>query len=59
MALALVHCSIEVDQGGILYARARLSLLSWERGSNVVLFMVTLGPLGTRPMAQALGLPFE
>ena len=28
-------------------------------GSHVVLFMVPLGPLGARPMAQALQLPFE
>ena len=30
MALALVRCSIEVDEGGTLYARARVSLVSWE-----------------------------
>ena len=31
MALALVHCSIEADQGGTLYARARVS---WEGGKS-------------------------
>ena len=59
MALALVRCSIEADQGGTVYARARVSLVSWEGGSHVVLFMVPLGPPSARPMAQALWLPFE
>ena len=31
MALALVRCSIEADQGGTPHARARISLVSWER----------------------------
>ena len=30
MALALVRCSIEADQGGTPHARARVSLVSWE-----------------------------
>ena len=30
MALALIRCSIKADQGGTLYARARVSLVSWE-----------------------------
>ena len=59
MALALIRCSIEADQGGTLYARARVSLVSWEGGSRVVLFMVPLGPPGAMPMAEALRLPFE
>ena len=59
MALALVRCSIEADQGGTLYARDRVSLVSWEDGIHAVLFMVLLGPPGTRPVAQALWLPFE
>ena len=62
MALALVRCSIEGDQGGTLHARARVSLVSlvsWEGGSHAVLFMVPLGPPSARPMAQALRLPFE
>ena len=42
-----------------MYARARISLVSWEGGSHVVLFMVPLGPPSARPMAQALQLPFE
>ena len=58
MALALVRCSIKVDQGGTLYAKARVSLVSWEGGSHAVLFMVPLGPTGARPMAQALRLSF-
>ena len=57
MALALARCSIKADQGGTLHARA--SLVSWEGGSHAVLFMVPLGPLGVRPMAQVLRLPFE
>ena len=56
MALALVRCSIEADQGGTPHARARVSL---EGGSHAVLFMVPLGPPSARPMAQALQLPFE
>ena len=59
MALALVRCSIEADQGGTLYVRARVSLVSWEGVSHAVLFMVPLGPPNARPMAQALRLPFE
>ena len=61
MTLALVRCSIEADQGlrGTLYARARVSLVSWEGGSHVVFFMVLLGLLGARPMGQALWLQFE
>ena len=59
MALALVCCSIEADQGGTLHARARVSLVSWEGRSHAVLFMVPLGPPDVRPMAQALRLPFE
>ena len=57
MALTLVRCSIEVDQEGTLYAKARVSLVSWEGGSHAVLFMVPLGPPSAR--AQALRLPFE
>ena len=59
MALALVRCSIEAEQGGTPYARARVSLVGWEGRSHALLFMVPLGPPGTRPMAQALRLPFE
>ena len=59
MGLALVRCSVEADQGGTLYVRARVSLGSWEGGSHVMLFMVPLGPPGARPMAQVLRLPFE
>ena len=59
VALGLICCSIEVDQGGTLYARARVSLVRWEGGSHVVLFMVPLGPPGARPMDQVLWLPFE
>ena len=49
MALALVRCSIEVDQGGTPHARARVSLVSWEGGSHALLFMVPLGPPGGGP----------
>ena len=59
MALALVRCSIEADQGGIPHARARVSLVSWEGRSHALLFMVPLGLPSARPMAQALRLPFE
>ena len=41
------------------YARARVSLVSWEGGSHVVLFMVPLSYPRARPMDQALQLPFE
>ena len=56
MAPVLVRHSIEADQGGTLYARTRVSLVSWEGGSHVMLFMVLLGPPGARPMAQVLRL---
>ena len=59
MALALVCCSIEADQGGTQHARARVILVSWEGRSHALLFMVPLGPPSVRPMAQALWLPFE
>ena len=59
MALALVRCSIEADQGGTPHARARVSLVSWEGRSHALLFMVPLGPPSARPVAQALRLPFE
>ena len=59
MALALVRCSIEADQGGTPHARARVSLVSWEGRSLALLFMVPLGLPSARPMAQALRLPFE
>ena len=59
MALALVRCSIEANQGGTLYTIARVSLVSWEGVSHAVLFMVPLGPPSARPMAQTLRLPFE
>ena len=59
MTLALVRYSIEVDQGGTVSARARVSLISWEGGSHAVLFMVLLGHPGARSMAQALRIPFE
>ena len=49
MALALVRCSIEVDQGGTPHARARVSLVSWD-GRIHVLFIVPLGLLSARPM---------
>ena len=56
MALVAVRCSIEADQGGTVYARARVS---WEGRSHALLFMVPLGLTSARPMAQALRLPFE
>ena len=59
MALALVRCSIEADQGGTPHARARVSLVSWEGRSHALLFMVPLGLPSARPVAQALRLPFE
>ena len=59
MALALVHCSIEADQGRTPHATARVSLIRWERRSHALLFMVPLGLPSARPMAQALRLPFE
>ena len=59
MALALVRCSIEADQGGTPHARARVSLVSWEGRSHALLFMVPLGLPSARPMDQALRLPFE
>ena len=59
MALALVRCSIEADQGGTPHARARVSLVSWEGRGHALLFMVPLGLPSARPMAQALRLPFE
>ena len=59
MALALVRCSIEADQGGTPHARARVSLVSWEGRSHALLFMVPLGLPSARPMAQALRLPNE
>ena len=59
MALALVRCSIEADQGGTPHARARVSLVSWEGRSHALLFMVPLGLPSARPMAQALRLPLE
>ena len=59
MALALVCCSIEADQGGTPHARARVSLVSWEGRSHTLLFMVLLGLSSAKPMAQALQLPFE
>ena len=59
MALVVVRCSNEVDHGGTVYARARVSLVSWEGRSHALLFMVPLGLPSARPMAQALRLPFE
>ena len=59
MTLVLVRCSIEANQGETMYARARVSLVSWDGGSHVVLFMVPLGASSARPMAQALQLSFE
>ena len=59
MALALVRCSIEADQGGTPHARARVYLVSWEGRSHALLCMVPLGLPSARPMAQALRLPFE
>ena len=59
MALALVRCSIEADQGGTPHARVRVSLVSWEGRSHALLFMVPLGLPSARPMAQALLLPFD
>ena len=56
MALSLVSCSNEADQGGTLYARARVS---WEGERHAVLFMIPLGPAGVKPMDQVLWLPFE
>ena len=59
MALALVRCSIEADQGGTLYARARVSSVGWEGGGHAVLFMVPFGHPSASPMAQALWLPSD
>ena len=62
MALVVVRCSIEANQGGTVYARARVSLVSlvsWEGRSHALLFMVLLGLSSERTMAQALRLPFE
>ena len=59
MALALVRCSIEADQGGSLHARAGLSLVSWEGGSHAALFMVPFDLPGARSTVQTLWLPFE
>ena len=59
MALALVRCSIEADQGGTPHARPRVNLVSWKGRSHALLFMVPLGLPSVRPMAQALQLPFE
>ena len=59
MALALVRCNSEADQGGTPHARARVSLVSWEGRSHALLFVVPLGLPSERPMAQALWLPFE
>ena len=59
MALALVRCNIEADQGGTPHARARVSLVSWEGRSHALLFMVPLGLPSARPVAQAPRLPFE
>ena len=50
MALDLVRCSIETDQGRTLYATVMVSLVSWE-GGHVVSFMVPFNPLGMKPMA--------
>ena len=38
MALALVRCSIEADQGGTPHARARVSLVSWEGGKSCIVY---------------------
>ena len=51
MALALVCCSIEANQRGTVYDRARVNLVSWEEGSHTMFFMVPLGDLGARSMA--------
>ena len=51
MTLALVRCSIEANQGGTVPARAKVSLVSWERESYAVFFMVLLGHPGARSMA--------
>ena len=61
MALVLVRCSIEADQGGTPYATAKVSLISWEGISNALLFMVPLGLTSARLMATctALRLLFE
>ena len=62
MTLVLVRCGTEVDQGVTVPARVRVSLVSWEQGSHavlIVMFMVPLGYLGARSMAQVLQLPFE
>ena len=52
MTLVLVCCSIEADHEGTLYARARVSLVCWEGGSYVVLFMVPLGLSSARSEAH-------
>ena len=59
MALVVVHCSIEANQGGTVYARARVSFASWEVRSHALLFMVLLGLPSARPTDQVLRLPFE
>ena len=40
-------------------ARAKVSLVSWEGGSDAVLFMVLLSLPGASSMAQTLRLPLE
>ena len=54
LALVAIGWSIEANQGGTVSARTRISL-----GSHTVFFMVLLGLLNVRSMAQALWLPFE
>ena len=46
MTLAMVHCSIKMDQGGMVPARVRISLVSWDWGSHVVLIVTFMVPLG-------------
>ena len=38
-----------------MYARARVSLVSWEGRSHAVLFMVPLGPRGVSPWPKRYG----
>ena len=50
MTLVLVCCSIEDNHGGMVSARARVSLVTWEGKRHAVLFMVLFGHPGARSM---------
>ena len=42
-----------------MYAKTKVSLVSWEGEIHAVFFMVPLGLPGARTMAKVLQLPFE